>query len=215
MYEKINHHPEIAPFSFPQQCPVCLHDIELKPIYLDRGKNGSMWLFRCPRRQCMSIFSILQTSRNDGSDDFDVSVFPREHDKDLLGDELLSISPHFVKTYRQACRAQALELDEIFGGAFRKAVEYLVKDFLIAYGQTDLSKDKILTMNLGQAVSYLPDQRLINLAKASVWLGNDQTHLINKHPDYGVEDLKKFIQALAAFTIYSMRAKQAEDFIND
>ena len=155
MYEKINHHPEIAPFSFPQQCPVCLHDIELKPIYLTEAKTVQCG-FRCPETMHVN-FSILQTSRNDGSDDFDVSVFPGEHDKDLLGDELLSISPHFVKTYRQACRAQALELDEIFGGAFRKAVEYLVKDFLIAYGQTDLSKDKILTMNLGQAVSYLPD----------------------------------------------------------
>lgn len=212
MNENVNHHPVNVPNSFPQTCPVCLHDIELKPLYLEHGKNGNIWIFKCPLRQCQAVFSMIVKQDENGAPKIIES--PNRPGSNLNNEELRKISPKFVKTYQQASAAEAHGYDEIFGEAYRKATEWLVKDFLIKYGNTGKTQDQILKMHLGDAVDKLPDSRLVNLAKASAWLGNDQTHPLKKHPNYGVQDLKNFIEALAAFAIYSMRAKEAESFVN-
>ena len=43
------------------------------------------------------------------------------------------------------------------------------------------------------------DDRLVTLAKASVWLGNDETHYVKKHPDYTLNNMKAFINAFITF----------------
>ncbi|WP_283582892.1 hypothetical protein [Limosilactobacillus difficilis] len=201
------HYPINAPKYFPQQCPVCLHDIELKPVYKEFGTNGQLWVFKCPRYQCQAVFSVLHTEHK-------TVQFPGDNQSLMNQDELRAISERFVTTYNQAIKAERLKMTELYGEGYRKAVEYLVKDFLIKFGNLSKSEKQISKMHLGDAVNKLPDARLVNLAKASTWLGNDQSHVLQKHPEYGVEDLKKFIEALAAFSIYTMRAKQAEEFVN-
>lgn len=201
------HFPKIAPKFFPQLCPVCLHDIELKPLYRVNGTNGQLWLFKCPRFQCQAVFSILQKGEK-------AVQFPGVNQSPINLNELSSISSNFVTTYKQAMKAERLDMTELYGEGYRKALEYLVKDFLIKYGNTNKTEEIILKMHLGDAVKKLPDERLLNLAKASAWLGNDQTHPVQKHPDYDVQDLKHFIEALAAFVVYSVRAKEAENFVN-
>lgn len=201
-------YPEIAPNVFPQQCPVCLHDIQLKPLCKTTGSNGQMWLFQCPRQQCRAVFSLL--FHKDGK----LAELPSSDQTFFDKEELSKISEHFVETYDQAEKAERLKLTEIYGEAYRKATEYLVKDFLIKFGNLNKNEDQILKMNLSDAAKKLPDKRLVDLALASTWLGNDQTHPLQKHPEYGVKELKKFIEELAAFSIYTMRAKQAEEFVN-
>lgn len=45
--------------------------------------------------------------------------------------------------------------------------------------------------------NYIDDTRIKTLAQKSAWLGNDATHIVNKHPQRNiVADMKKFIKAM-------------------
>lgn len=45
--------------------------------------------------------------------------------------KLKKVSPQFVKVYNQALKAEEFSLDEIAGLGYRKALEFLIKDFAI------------------------------------------------------------------------------------
>lgn len=44
-------------------------------------------------------------------------------------------------------------------------------------------------------------------------LGNDETHYLKKYADKDVNDMKKFIQALAYFISSELAADEAHEFI--
>ena len=55
-------------------------------------------------------------------------IFPVEPD---IPQKIKEISPSFVVVYTQASFSEQMNLKEICGMAYRKALEFLVKDFLI------------------------------------------------------------------------------------
>lgn len=65
----------------------------------------------------------------------------------------------FIKTYRQSLVAESSGLDELAGMGYRKAIEYLVKDWDIQYHPD--KKDEIESSWLGKVVSqyYTGDLR--------------------------------------------------------
>ena len=68
-------------------------------------------------------------------------------------------------------------------------------------------------MPLSQAIDKFNNPKIIALAKASTWLGNDETHYLKKYADKDVNDMKKFIQALAYFISSELEADEAHEFI--
>jgi hypothetical protein len=109
-------------------------------------------------------------------------------------DELIEgASPNFVKIYNQALNAEAYGLDEIAGIGYRKALEFLIKDFLIM--QNADKRDSIVKSQLGACVNnFIDNSQLKTAASRAVWLGNDQTHYIQKFTDKDIDDLKKLIR---------------------
>ena len=55
--------------------------------------------------------------------------------------------------------------------------------------------------------------RIQSLAKASAWIGNDETHYIRKHENLDVSTLKSFILAAAHFISGDYAADIAADII--
>lgn len=52
--------------------------------------------------------------------------------KDIVFSDIINeISPGFVKIYNQAHEAEIRLLDDIVGGGYRKALEFLIKDICI------------------------------------------------------------------------------------
>lgn len=51
--------------------------------------------------------------------------------------------------------------------------------------------------------------KIVKLATAATWLGNDQVHLITKHPEYDIEQLKSFILALCQYIEYETLIEKA------
>ena len=58
----------------------------------------------------------------------------------------------------------------------------------------------VVTMCLMPCINnHIKDKRLIALASASAWLGNDETHYQKRHPEYNLDNLRTFINAFVTF----------------
>lgn len=127
---------------------------------------------------------------------YPIEIYPRQSKDVKFSDNIMTLSPMFVNVYRQASQAEEdSRTSGLAGLGYRKALEFLIKDYLINIKHQD--KNTIIELALGKCVNKL-DEDLQNIAKASIWLGNDETHYFRKNPEYSIEDLKLFIDCLVS-----------------
>jgi hypothetical protein len=106
----------------------------------------------------------------------------------------VDISPQFSEIYDQAYQAEQFGLSLIIGPAYRKSLEYLIKDYAISTVSSDGDKEDILKSFLSSVIDkYIDDARIKRVAKRAAWLGNDETHYVRKWEDKDIEDLKLLI----------------------
>ena len=122
-----------------------------------------------------------------------------------------AISPDFCEIYAQAEMAEQHGLILIAGPGYRKALEFLMKDY--AFMQEPTQKDVIEKMLLGPCIStYIKSDQIKAIAKRAAWLGNDETHYVRKWADKDLGDLKKLI----SLTLHWIEAeKLSQDIIKD
>lgn len=209
-------------FEIPEidECPVCHH--ALKPTILDSkyvldNPDGESLLchlytaFFCPK--CRSVFMGRFAHSLDTRFGLtsvylgDYSLFPMTPDYDRFSSEIAELSPTFVQTYEQAQYAESSGLNQICGIGYRKALEYLVKDYLCHKSPT--LEDTIKTELLGNSLRRIEDSRIQALAKRATWIGNDETHYVRKHEDLNVGDMKTFIKAMVHFIESDLALEQA------
>ena len=118
-----------------------------------------------------------------------------------FSDEIKKLSPKFVEIYHEAEIAENQNLHEICGMGYRKALEFLVKDYLIEFNPENEST--ISTELLSASIKRIDSPELKILISRSAWLGNDECHYIRKHEDYNLIDFKKFIDA----TVYYIQCQ--------
>lgn len=187
-------------------CPICKASIS--PIYLasslDTDSQASIFHF-C--RNCQNTF-ITKYSVTCSRDSMEriylvkmnqvISSEPNRFTKHIFDNKISDLSPQFDKIYNQALAAESSQLDEIAGLGYRKALEFLVKDFAIHQHPDD--EDKVKSMPLSQCInSYINNDHIKTLATRSAWIGNDEAHYIRKQEDRDVQDMKSFIQAIVYF----------------
>lgn len=188
-----------------RECPIC--KAKISPIYiassLDTETTGSVFNY-C--RSCNNTFLTKYQIQKE-VDGFGRSHFlmhsvlysePNRFDKQVFDNKIIELSPQFDKIYNQALAAETSQLNEIAGLGYRKALEFLVKDFAIRQHPRD--KDNIKSMLLSQCInSYIDNDHIKTLATRSAWIGNDEAHYIRKQEDRDVQDMKSFIQAIVYF----------------
>lgn len=119
------------------------------------------------------------------------------------------LSPDFCSIYNQAYASQQYRLNDISGMAYRKALEFLVKDYAIFLHPDD--KEAIIKAPLSQCINnYIDNGKIKHLAVASAWIGNDETHYERKQQEYNVDDLIEFINAIVSFIDFDISAIHAE-----
>ena len=94
--------------------------------------------------------------------------------------EIQEISPSFCKIYADAYKAQQAGLSEIVGIGYRRAFEFLMKDYAIYRNPNE--KEKIYASSLSQVVTeYSPNEGTKEILLRATWLGNDFAHCSSKH----------------------------------
>jgi hypothetical protein len=91
----------------------------------------------------------------------------------------------------QSLVAENSGLDELAGMGYRKAIEYLVKDWAIQNHPDE--KDKSEALWLGQVISKYYDGDLKEILERATWLGNDQAHYNKLFEEFDINVLKELI----------------------
>jgi len=99
-----------------------------------------------------------------------------------------------------------MRLDQLVGMGLRKALEFLVKDFVKSQNAED--EQVIESKPLAACIrDHIDDQKVKNLAERAVWLGNDETHYRRQWKDKDIHDLKLLVDmtvhALANVLLYT------------
>lgn len=200
----------------PDTCPICHRAINprLRHVHLKGEPSGHdasskiEAVFLCPSSDCNSLFISYywETShRAYGSGEYQYrrsapitpvppTVFPG----------IRTISPSFVEIYKQSCEAESRSLDQIAGVGYRKALEFLIKDYCCSLNPD--RKDVIKAAFLGNCIrDFVVDQNIKDCANLATWLGNDETHYVRKWETKDIQDLKVLLQLTMAWIETNLR----------
>ena len=191
-------------FAEPHECPLCHH--ALRP---DMKVGNFIWNHQagpytiyvpcfCPH--CRDMFFAKYTGQfSNGSFSKPAlkNFFPVNFRSAEFSEGISGLSPTFVETYNQSLSAESQDLTEICGMGYRKALEYLVKDYLIHLNpdQEEVVKKELL----GASIQRIDSRQIKTLAERSTWIGNDETHYVRKHENLDYSDMKRFINALVRY----------------
>lgn len=210
-------HPEMQNpiwVNLPDICPRCGKDFnpqELNIIKNHRSNFGSEYAVSvlCPFCEKTVYFDVYcHPKKNQG---YIREVYPEVKFVDIPK-EIAPLFPQFYELYRQSQLAEIKGCTDICGAGFRKALETLVKQYvakLCPDAEFLISKE-----SLSQTIQRIDNPRIKTLAAASTWLGNDQTHLVPKHPTYNLADMKVFMKALCYHILMEEEFKRAQVLTN-
>lgn len=189
--------------QFPDKCPVCNRHV--KPLFLSAhlvsmGFRPLHVAFICPAADCSSMFigvyRVWKSPADNSITNLSQTQLLRHVAEVKFPDAIQAISPQFCTIYNQALQAEENKLDQVCGPGYRKALEYLVKDYLLTYKFKEDTKahEAALRTQLGTCIDrYVEEERIKAVAKRAAWLGNDETHYYRKWTDKDIVDLKALI----------------------
>ncbi len=190
----------------PNICPHCHVANEPRQLFkwFDNKENKLISTWQCNFHQCGRIFVISHKEDNssyvieralNGLPKGPIWPEPILNLKDgkTLGSENEEDSK-FIKTYLQSLEAESNGHDEIAGMGYRKAIEYLVKDWAIQSNPSE--KEKILSLWLSGIIKEFFTGDLKDILERATWLGNDQTHYNKLFEEYNINHLKELIDLI-------------------
>lgn len=150
----------------------------------------SFLIYRCP--ECQKVFYVHINCKKREI----ISYYPPLIEHHEFPPNIHEKFSRFTDMYKEAETAEHSGLTLICGAGYRRAFEFLIREYLISFVE---NKDKIAELPLAQCIKKLPTDENNDFyntrkyAKVSAWLGNDQVHYTSLHPDFDLKDLKSFI----------------------
>lgn len=220
----------MLPVILPAECPCCGHIFatDLAPIIaLNNIKDDKQTdckvisIYRCTN--CNEFFVVHSKNHckcgllhhfglydEDNCSVENIHIYPFDMLKTEFETDIMILSPDFVKIY-QAELAEKQSLSSICGMGYRKALEFLIRDYCIHFhpDKTMEIDSKPLAIKISD---YVADTDIKCLAEGAVWLEND--------PDNMIDDIKLFINVavvkihaeLVAESVKAIQKVKGEDF---
>ncbi len=114
------------------------------------------------------------------------------HAVDVYYDETIAtISSDFIKIFNDSCIAEQEGCKSIVGLGYRRALEFLVKDYAIKFNDKD--KEEIAVMHLSDVIKKYLDSQTQELFKKTTWIGNDYSHYSKEYENIDIDDLKQLV----------------------
>jgi hypothetical protein len=162
--------------NHPNECPIC-HVTVMPEGTPEIRRVGPLLecLYHCTSNSCHRSFIARYKQTNAGASlntpDFKLeSCSPVTPVKANFDAEIKAMSPSFVSIYEQASSAEDYRLEDIAGPGYRKALEFLIKDYAISLhpGDGALIKKLELSKVIKQ---FLPGDSLPVVSSRAAWLG--------------------------------------------
>jgi hypothetical protein len=194
--------------SAPDVCPLCHVGIDPKfhfAFFLDNdyptvNDNHVQAVLQCPRADCRRIFIAYYIQRNRiAMQDRErpkyqlTGIAPYSYKEEVFPESIRKVSPSFCTIFNEAAHAEGRNLKNIAGPGYRKALEFLLKDFLVAEYPNEA--EQIKKEWLGNLIrDKVQDENIKGCAERAAWLGNDESHYLRKWDDKDLSDLRTLIR---------------------
>jgi hypothetical protein len=179
-------------------CPLCHSSIKPVYRYAWMDKRGLQAVFECPKENCQKLFiAYYRVSTADEKSMLETEYYysssePIRIKEKAFSETITSISAEFCEVYNEAQIAEQRRLRNICGYGFRRALEFLIKDYLIHEKKDE--KEEIENKSLLDCIEqYVDDSRIKECAKMAAWLSDGESHYYRKWGDKDLNDLKVII----------------------
>lgn len=197
------------PIYYKNQCPICHFGLEMSQNVvfschnIHSLENNNFHIFTihfCPH--CNNDFLVDHNMEcKEGCEEVSQTIYPYKLANANIDDEIKKISPSFYSIYNQSLTAKELGLTEIYGMGFRKAIEYLVKDYAIKKRPED--SEQIKKISLHKCIEkYFEDADTESALLGAKHLGNNEVHYTNSN---SAEDLILLEQLIDDILYYIKR----------
>lgn len=180
----------------PDTCPICHTgiDVRVKSAYVQMlGAFTAEVIFQCPIESCRHFFVGYYSIS--GMTYYLQRLAPIKFVERVFSDEIQSISESFGQIYNEAHNAEEMGLLQICGAGYRKALEFLIKDYVIHITEDESLHEKIKSEWLGQVIQNRVTNDNVKLtASRATWLGNDEIHYVQLWTEMDINDLKTLIR---------------------
>lgn len=187
----------------PTECPIChsgIVPIERDLAWLIKSETCAEQVLQCPNNDCQRFFVARYVRADSGPGRYRfVCCVPLEPLVVQQSGAISKISPDFCAIYTQAQEADALGLVLVAGPGYRKALEFLIKDYIVGEfkeqgEEFDAKRASVENTPLSTCIDkYIRAHEIKEIAKRATWLGNDETHYVRKWEDKDMSDLKNLI----------------------
>ena len=216
-FDNENNQNSIEIDKFPEECPECkkaahFNLVTAYGIHSPYGDSLKIQaVLRCPREKCQKMFFAFYTDpyrlprRMGGGEKLYLQRwgFIGIMDPIEFSEPIPKISKKFTRIYNQASIAEENGLDEICGVGYGKALEFLIKDYLIHIDKSQKEQIK-KEHRLGILIEKIPDKNIQIVAKRAAWLRNDETHYERVWKTQDVQNLKDLID----LTVHHIKASE-------
>lgn len=171
------------------KCPFCRVQMIPEYFFLCGNNERELSVFcQCTNPKCnhafISDFTLWQEEYVFGK-----IALNAEMDRKDFSEIIKELSPSFCDIYNQAYAAQQMNLSQICGVGYRKALEFLIKDYIMS-SMEDEKKERIKQKNLAKCIKEdISSQNVKAVAARATWIGNDETHYVRKWEDKDIRDL--------------------------
>lgn len=197
----IGHSYKNIKFEVPQQCPHCNRSVSPKYVAITNLEYSNthkvdFLLLECPDLNCGKQFITTHLRELSNNSTTFYSCYPSSIARQFH--ELIhELSPRFVNVYNQAYAAEQLNLEDVAGAGYRKALEILIKDFAIK--DLNLPQEEVVKKSLANCIKeYLPVRDAQISADVVRVIGNDYVHYDAKYEDVDLSTLNWYLDYFIA-----------------
>lgn len=192
----------------PDECPLCHRSMSIDAIRFAQISDDCLeGIYQCANLECHNLFiAMFIENRNTGYFYFKMA-YPFRPVEKPVDPKLYEISTEFVETYQQAWRAKQEDMNKIAGPGFRRALEFLVKDYAVR-DQPEDKKTQILEKPMAKCIrDHIHEDGIKTIAERATWLGNDETHYLRKWDDKDINDLIDLIDSVSNWIVIHLKTE--------
>ena len=192
--------------ELPGECPYCFKSIQPKLIagFFNENHELAEIFMHCPDKSCYSTFIGYYNGSFRPNGMYNVIDCEYSHvgkgaiKESIFSDIIRKYFSRFCEIYNEAYHAEQEALFQICGVGYRKALEVLVKDYIIK--KNPEKKSLVIKTALFNCINdHIDNSNIKEVAKRATWLGNDETHYEKEFIDKDVSHLKDLISLIVSW----------------
>jgi hypothetical protein len=185
----------------PDSCPICHKNILPERKYGWLEDEILQLVFQCPNDACKRLF-IAYYVENEVVEGSEIRIVyfhrgsaPQIYEKRNFPKEITDISKKFEMIYNEAFEAEHRELYSVCGTGYKKALETLIKDYLMKDKRDKSEIIALAEMSLSDCIDQnISSQEIQDCARSTEWFGKDGAEYIRAWKTKDLENLKDLIQ---------------------